>query len=704
MLPRQEAALCMHTETTKFCRSPGVEEIIRLLKVSANDADLENTQRLHSWLVELQHDASLEAGSALVHSYVRCASIKNAWSTFYRVHKRDVILWTTLITGYGQLGIFPQASAAFNRMHVEGEFPNHFTYASIIKASANTSDDRTVKQIHASLLEAGFASDATISNTLIDVYGKLGDIEHAILVFNSLPNKDVISWSAMISCFGKHERWRDTILLLSEMHQENMQPSNYTFVSILQACAKLKDLETCRCVHSQVAEKNWDTDVYLRSALLDTYMKCGCIKDAEQVLNNVTCLDLMSINAMISGYAQHALGDEAMMLFHKLQNEGLISDRYTFATILKACASVASTEEGTQIHVHLSASGIECDQFITSTLIDMYVKCGKISGARKIFDDMLERDVVLWNSILVSYTQEGTCQNAFDLFHQMQVEGTFADACTFVILLKACIGAAALVWGKQLHVHLVNTSLDPHIYVSSSLVDMYSKCGSLEDARKIFDKTQKRDVVAWNAIITAYAQQGHSKEVFVLFNSMEREGLEPSAITLGCVLSACRHGGLVEDGCDYFSSLISRYKIKPLAEHFGCIIDLFARVGQLSEAVDFLSRLPFKTTIEPWMALLAACKVHSNVEAAERAFKNIKCLEPDHIGAYILLSNVYAAAKKWDAVHSIRFKLKMMAVQGDGEHRELYEHACGSVEIDSLNPLMFVESTNELKCMDSGRY
>ncbi|KAI5065603.1 hypothetical protein GOP47_0020298 [Adiantum capillus-veneris] len=650
---------------------PEIEDITRLLKACANIADLDRTKQLHSHVIELGFDIPLQVNSTLVHSYMRCGSVQNACSVFNSVRKRDVILWTTLITGYAQLGLCGQAFASFNRMYAEGESPNQFTYASILKACPNRPNRGLVKHAHTGLLESGFGPEVTIGNALIDAYGKIGNMDHALAVFNNMHRKDVVSWSAMIYCFGQYERWRDAIVLFKEMNQEQLQPNNYVYVSILKACASLKDLETCRHVHSQVVERSWEVDVYLRTTLLDTYMKCGCIKDVQEVLEKIVNLDLMSVNVMLSGYAQHALGEEANALFLKSQNEGLIPDKFTFATMLKACASVACIEEGTHFHARLSSSGIACDPFMASTLIDMYVKCSRIDYARQVFDGMFERDLILWNSLLVGFIQAESCENAMGLYHQMQLEGVFADACTYVILLKACIGIAALVSGKQIHARLVKSSVEPNLYVRSSLVDMYSKCGSLESAREVFESTQDRDVISWNSVITAYAQQGHSKEVFTLFESMKEEGLKPSVVTLGCVLSACRHSGLVEDGCEYLKSLVVTYNIEPSGEHFGCIIDLFARVGRLNEAADFLSKFPFKLTVEPWIALLAACKVHGDVDVAERAFENVERLEPDHVGSVILLSNVYSAAKKWDAANSMRLRLKAKAMEGPEEQHEL---------------------------------
>ncbi|MCO5599042.1 hypothetical protein L7F22_053141 [Adiantum nelumboides] len=648
-----------------------IEDITRLLKVCANLVDLNRTKQLHSHIIELGIDVPLQVNSALVHSYIRCGSVQNACNIFNSVRKRDVILWTILITGYTQLGLFGQAFASFNRMYVEGEPPNHFTYASILKLSTNMPDRRLVEQAHTGLLEAGFGSEVTIGNALIDAYGKIGSMDHALLVFNNIHKKDVVSWSAMISCFEKFERWRDAIVLFEEMNQEQLQPNNYTYVSILKACASLKDLETCRHVHSQVAERSWEVDAYLRTRLLDTYLKCGCIIDARKILDKIVYLDLMSVNVMLSGYAQHGLGEEANILFLNSQNEGLIPDKFTFTATLKACASVAWIEEGTHVHVQFSSSGIALDSFMAITLVDMYVKCGQIGYARQVFHEMFERDAILWNSFLVGFIQEGNCQNAMGLYHQMHLEGVFADACTYVILLKACIGLAALVSGKQVHARLVKSSDEPNIHVRSSLVDMYSKCGRLESARKVFESTQCRDAISWNSIMTAYAQQGDSKEVFTLFKSMQEEGLKPSVVTLGCVLSACRRSSLIEDSCEYLKSLVVTYNIEPSAQHFGCIIELFATLGRLNEGADFLSKLPFKITVEPWITLLAACKVHGNVDVAECAFENIQRVEPGHVGAVVLLHNVYAAVKNWDAANSIRLRLRAKVIEGHGEQHEL---------------------------------
>lgn len=659
-------------EMQKECLKLRRDGIFRLLRECADVGALDKTKQLHSHIIETALEASLPVRSALVHTYMKCGSLENSRSIFNRVCERDVIMWTAMITGYTQNGLGTEAIVLLKQMQLEGEFPNNFTFSSILKACAGQANYRLGKQVHASLIETGYESDVTIGNTLIDMYAKSGGVERAHSVFNKMHRRDVITWSAMISGCTQHEHWREALMLFEEMHKEQLRPNNYTYVSILKACASLKALEDGRQVHNQVVERGWESDLFVRSTLVDTYVKCGSVQDAQKVFDKMQEPDIVSSNAMISGYAQNALGEEALTLFKKMQHEGLVPDKVTFASTLKACASVACLEEGKQVHARISESSMECDLFMGSTLVDMYVKCKQLEDALQVFNGMFERDVVLWNCLLGGYAQEDYGEEAIALFNQMQQEGFSADAVTYVIMLKACISIAALDWGKQAHANLIKSSLEFNLIVRSSLVDMYAKCGSIENARKVFDSTKERDVVAWNAMITAYAQQGLSKEVFTLFELMQKEDLEPSGVTLGCVLSACRHGGLVEDGCQYFESLSLTYGIKPTAEHFGCIVDLFARVGRLDEAADFLAKLPFEPTIEPWIALLGACKIHGNVDAGERAFECIKRLEPGHVGAVVLLSNVYAAAKRWDAVDVTRLRMRDGAIYGDPEqHYEL---------------------------------
>jgi pentatricopeptide repeat protein len=274
----------------------------------------------------------------------------------------------------------------------------------------------------------------------------------------------------------------------------------------------------------------------------------------------------------------------------------------------------------------------------------MYAKCGSLEDAWIVFNKMPSRDVVSWNAMILGHVKCGQGQKALELFQQMQQEGVQPNYVTFVGVLNACASGIALEEGRCVHHHIVHSGLEMNIFVGNSLVDMYAKCGSIEDACRVFNKMPSRDVVTWTVILGGCAMHGHGREALKHFEQMCDEGVQPDDITFVCVLSACSHAGLVDEGMCLYASMIRDYMIPAKLEHYTCMVDLLDRAGHLQEAENMVMAMPCKPQAAAWMALLGACRIHGNVGMAERVAKRILEMEPENAAVYVLLSNIYAPA------------------------------------------------------------
>jgi pentatricopeptide repeat protein len=243
----------------------------------------------------------------------------------------------------------------------------------------------------------------------------------------------------------------------------------------------------------------------------------------------------------------------------------------------------------------------------------------------------------------------------------MEQEGVKPDKVTFNTVLNACASLAVLDKGRQVHACIIKAGFERDVFVGNALVDMYSKAGSLEDARQAFDNISLRDVVSWSTMILAYAQHGHGQEALQLFEQMQQEGVKPDLITFMGVLSACSNVGLVDEGQRYFQSMSRDHALTPTVEHYGCMVDILGRAGCIKEVQQVILEMPVQPDSALWGSLLAACKLQGNVEVGEWAAENRLKLEPQNAGTYILLSNIYAAARKWDDVAMVR---KVMEFRG----------------------------------------
>ncbi|OVA07506.1 Pentatricopeptide repeat [Macleaya cordata] len=335
-------------------------------------------------------------------------------------------------------------------------------------------------------------------------------------------------------------------------------------------------------------------------------------------------------------------------------DHGLGPDNFTFPFVLKACSSLSALQEGKDIHEHVIRTGWESDVFVGASLIDVYAKCGCVGDARQVFDKILVRDVVLWNSMLAAYSQNGHPDEALSLCREMAwTTGFRPTVATLVTVISASADIAALPQGREVHGFCWRHGFETQDKVKTALVDMYAKSGFLKVARRLFERLKDKRVVSWNAMIAGYAMHGHASEALALFEEMKKEAL-PDHITFVGVLSACRHGRLMDEGWKFFESMVRDHLIEPTVQHYTCMIDLLGHAGRLDEAYDLIVRMSVRPDSGVWGSLLNSCKLHKNVELGEQALERLIELEPDDAGNYVILSNIYAQAGKWEGVAKLR--------------------------------------------------
>eukprot|EP01018_Ginkgo_biloba_P038127 Gb_19299 [translate_table: standard] len=519
------------------------------------------------------------------------------------------------------------------------------------------------KQIHAHILINGFENNTVLATKLVSMYAKCGSLIYARTVFDRMSEQNTFLWNALIGGYARNGFSEETLTLYYQMQQAGRQPDNFTFPSVLKACTSLAALQQGKEIHNFIIRIGFESSVFVGSALVDMYAKCGNIENARHVFDKMSERDVVSWNTIIAGYAQSGHCDDALRLFHQMELEGVKPDSFTIASVLPACGHLTDLQQGKEIHDYITRNGFESHIIVGNALIDMYTKCGSTDSARHVFDNMSDRDVVSWTTIIAGYVQEGHCYKALELFHQMQLAGVKPDSVIVTSVLPACARLAVLQQGKEIHEYIVRNGFDSDIVVGNALIDMYAKCGSIEDAHQQFDKMYARDVVSWNAIIVGYGINGYAEGALKLFHQMQQEGMKPNDITFVGVLSACSHAGLLSEGRQYFDLMSRDYHIPPSVDHYNCMVDLLGRAGHLHEAHDFIQKMPVEPDAGVWGALLGACRIHRNLKLGELVAERLLELEPKHPGYYVLLSNIYAASGRWDGVAKVRMKMKDMGLK-----------------------------------------
>ncbi|KAG8663198.1 hypothetical protein MANES_01G186900v8 [Manihot esculenta] len=507
---------------------------------------------------------------------------------------------------------------------------------------------------------------------------KSGLLNEGALLFASMPEPDQCSWNLIIAGFAQHDRFEEAFDFFVRMHKKGFVLNEYTFGSALCACSGLKDLKLGTQIHGLMLKSQFSLDVYMGSALVDIYSKCGFVDCAQRVFDGMRERNVVSWNSLITCYEQNGAAREALEVFERMMDSGFELDEITLASVISACASLAAVKQGLEIH----ACVVKCDKLrddliLSNALVDMYAKCGRVNEARCVFDrmpfrnvvsetsasvkaarlvfaNMMERNVISWNALIAGYTQNGENEEALGLFCLLKREGVCPTHYTFGNLLMPA------------HTHVLKHGFQfqsiegSDVFIGNALIDMYMKCGSVDEGCRIFENMVERDYVSWNAMIVGYAQNGCGIEALELFRKMLACGEKPDHVTMIGALCACSHAGIVEEGRHFFSAMTEEYGVVPLKDHYTCLADL-------------LEAMPMQPDAVVWGSLLAACKVHHNITLGEYAAEKLLEIDSTNSGPYVLLSNMYAEVGRWKDAVRVR---KLMRHQ-----RVIKQPGCSWIEI-----------------------
>lgn len=572
---------------------------------------------------------------------------------FDEMRHRDVVSWNSIVSVNLSNGCWLDCMGWFRRMVRSRIEVNEVSVVSVLPAAGATGSQGFGMGVHGFAMKLGLDSQIRVSNAIVDMYGKCGELDGAVRVFCGMKERNDVSWNSVIGNLVHVGMFEDALRVFRDMLvNDEAKPNTVTISSLLPALVELGLFRLGKEVHGYCVRIIIDSDVYVANSLIDMYAKCGCMNKASDVFDRMKNKNVVSWNAMIANLAQNGAHLEAVEHVIHMQNNGECPNSVTFTNVLPACARISSLNKGKEIHALSIRDGSYLDLFVSNALIDMYAKCGRLHIARRVFE-VSDRDQVSYNTLIVGYSQSSCCSEALHLFLEMQLVGLRHDVVSFMGALSACGNLSAFKQGKEIHCLSIRKFLDTHIFVSNSLLDFYIKSGRIDTARKIFDRIPKRDVASWNAMILGYGVQGELEMAIGLFDMMESEGIEHDHVSFIAVLSACSHGGLVERGKKYFEKMLAR-NLKPMQMHYASMVDTLGRAGLLKEAEELIKGMPYKADSNVWGALLGACRVHGNIEMGRRAAERLFVLKPEHCGYYVLMANMYAEVGRWEEADKIR--------------------------------------------------
>ncbi|KAJ9543142.1 hypothetical protein OSB04_022849 [Centaurea solstitialis] len=556
--------------------------------------------------------------NVIVSGFVKEGKLNVARRFFDEMPMKNGVAWNSMIHGYAENGRPTEAIGLFKDLKSGFHGPcdvDIYVLATVFGACTDLSALRFGKIIHGSVVVCGVEFDPVLGSSVVNMYGKCGDLDSASLVLRSLPYPDDFSLSSLISAYSNSGRvidaervfrikddpcvalWNslisgyivndmatEALLLFGEMRRNGTREDASTIAIVLSACDRLGFLEYGTQFHGHTCKFGATRDIVVASVLVDSYAKCGRPESACALFGEIDTYDTILLNSMIN----------------------------------------------------------------------VYCTCGRIEDAIEVFRSMPSKSLISWNSMISGLSKNGYPKEALSCFGELNAKGFHMDRFSLASVISTCATISSLELGKQLYAKAIVIGLESDKIVSTALVDFCCKCGLVDDGRKLFDEMVHSDEASWNSMLMGYATNGYGVEALDLFGDMRKVGVMPTEITFTAVLSACNHCGLVEEGLRWFHEMKQKYFIDPGIEHYSCMIDLFARVGQLEEAVDLLMYMPFEADASMWSTILRGCLAHGDAILGKKVAEIITTIDPKNPDAYVQLSSIFATSGDWGGSEDVR--------------------------------------------------
>ncbi|KAK7292628.1 hypothetical protein RJT34_15479 [Clitoria ternatea] len=629
-----------------------------VLKGCSDFVQVDKGREVHGVVFKLGFDGDVFIGNTLLAFYGNCGFFGDAMKVFDEMLEKDKVSWNSVIGLCSLHGFYEEALGFYRRMvaAVPGVKPDLVTVVSVLPVCAETKNEVMARIMHCYVLKVGLLGHVKVGNALVDVYGKCGSQKASSRVFDEIDERNEVSWNAIITGFSFRRKYVDALDVFRLMIDTGMRPNSITISSMLPVLGELGLFKLGMEVHGFCLRMAIESDVFIANSLIDMYAKSGSSRLASTIFNKMDDRNVVSWNAMVANYAQNRHEFAAVELVRQMQACGETPNNVTFTNVLPACAKLGFLDVGKEIHARIIRVGCAFDLFVSNSLTDMYSKCGSLNLAQNVFNTSA-RDEVSYNTLIIGYSQTNDCLESLKLFSEMRLSGLMPDIVSFMGVISACANLASIKQGKAIHALLVRKLFHTHLFAANSLLDLYTKCGRIDLAIKVFDRIQDKDVASWNTMILGYAMLGELDTAINLFRAMKEDGVEYDSVSFIAVLSACSHGGLIEKGRKYFK-MLHDLNIEPTNMHYACMVDLLGRAGLMEEAAELIRGLCIVPDANVWGALLGACRIHGNIELGRWAAEHLFILKPHHCGYYILLSNMYAEAERWDEANKVRELMK----------------------------------------------
>ncbi|XP_015621748.1 pentatricopeptide repeat-containing protein DOT4, chloroplastic [Oryza sativa Japonica Group] len=617
---------------------PDAHAISCVLKCIAGLGSIADGEVVHGYLEKLGLGVQCAVGNALIALYSRCGHVDGSLQVFDGMPHRDVISWNSVISGCFSNGWHGKSIELFAKMWSEGLEINPVTMLGVLPACAELGYNLVGRVLHGYSVKTGllweFESlengiDENLGSKLVFMYVKCGELGYARKVFDAMSSKSNLhAWNLMMGGYAKLGKFQESLLLFEKMHDCGITPDEHTISCLLKCITGLSGVMDGLVVHGYLVKYGFGAQCAVCNALISFYAKSNRIEDALMVFDEMPQRDIISWNSIIGGCASNGLYDKAVELFVRMWLEGQELDSTTLLSVMPACVQSHYSFIGGVVHGYSVRTGLISETSLGNALLDMYSNCSDWRSTNKIFRNMEQKNVVSWTAMITSYTRAGHFDKVAGLFQEMGLEGIRPDVFAITSALDAFAGNESLKHGKSVHGYAIRNGIEEVLPVANALMEMYVKCGYMEEARFIFDHVTKKDTISWNTLIGGYSRSNLANEAFTLFNEMLLQ-LRPNAVTMACILPAAASLSSLERGREMHAYAVRRGYLE---DNFvaNALVDMYVKCGALLLARRLFDMLTNKNLIS-WTIMIAGYGMHGRGRDAIALFEQMKGsgIQPD---------------------------------------------------------------------------
>ncbi|KAL6638323.1 hypothetical protein ACP70R_025895 [Stipagrostis hirtigluma subsp. patula] len=585
---------------------------------------------------------------SLLTFYSRSHCNRDAARVFDEMAHRDAVSYTAFISALLRAGDWPAALALYPRMLRDDAAtpPTQHTFSQLLALCASMRLRRHGAQLHAQLLRWGWGwgphLGLVLKTALLNMYASCGDMVSALAVLRATPETDVVLWTAVIAGYSRSGHLQAALQMFCDMGRAAVSPNAFTYAALIAACSSAGALQIGRQIHARLFKSHLEHDTSACNALLDLYSKTSTrLLDLLHVFHAVDKPNVVSWTAFIAGLARHGRDQEAFSAFAHMRSSGVQPNSFTLSTLLKGCTTAQALLHAAKIHAYVLKTNSESlDAAVGNSLVDVYARFARMDDAWTAATTMpFEMDRFTYTSLAKGLNQMGLQHRALEMIAHMFREEVDIDGCSLACFLSAAANLGSIEHGMQLHCCSVKLGLCDQVSVSNSLIDMYSRCNRLEDAKRIFRSIREPSVVSWNALVSSLVSNECYTEALSTFEDMILAGAQPDGITFSVVLSACSHGGLVDIGIKHFNSMRNLFGLLPQRSHYTCFLDMLGRAGRLTEAASTIESMPLQPDLNMYRTLLAFCKLHNDPVVGKNIARKALELDPSDVAIQNMLSS-----------------------------------------------------------------